>query len=183
MTNGEFEPDGDVCGRLVVARHRGSRGLHEPVVQRPAERLIASETDVFEGPIEAIDRATVHLLMHALNAAYPRDARLVAEHPRICSRAAERFRPVRGEPKGVIRMEAAAEAWLTISSSLDPLVPCLGQPKQALLCACSLEYGLHPESVQALGAPVQRKLTFDPRSLHAPGGVACSAHSGVAGLR
>ena len=79
MTSGDSQAVRDVIGGVVVAGHgRGGRP-GEVVVKHLAQAVVIGEADVHERLIEAGDRASVHLLVHAVAAVHADDRRLVAE--------------------------------------------------------------------------------------------------------
>ena len=158
----DAEAIGDVVGGVGVAGHRDGRP-GEVVVQHLPQPRVIGEAGIGQGLVEAGDRAAVHLLVHAVAAVHAHDRRLVAVGVRVGRRTTQRLSPVRGEPLGVVRMEAVAERVAHHLVGHHPGVPRGRQPAHAVHPTRSLEdSSIHRSSI-ARAAEQRLGKRGDPR--------------------
>ena len=135
-----------VC-RPVISGHGGGSRPSKVVVEFLAQPVVAGNASVFQRLIETGDRATVHLLMRAISAVDPHHRGFIPVRGRKRRPPPKRFRPVRGEPLGVIGIKAVAERMAHNFVRHDPGVPRVRQTKQAVITTSGLVNALHLQSI------------------------------------
>ena len=120
-------------------------------MQRLPEGLVRREAAVLKGLIEAGNRSPIHLLMRSVAAMEPHDGGLVAKRARIERRSPKRLGPIRGQPSGVVGMEAVAEGVAHDFVGEDASVPRIGQTEEAILAARGFVHGTHPNRMPPPG--------------------------------